>query len=104
MFEANPSLSKFLTNSQASVAGLRLQCSFERDHSKDDRYRIIEDYCHGGDGFLIEDVMRTACDLAVRQHQLQIQEKLAKLLDAEARGSGFLGFKSRWGRAQRFRV
>ena len=36
IFEADPSLSKFLATSQASIAGLRLQRAFEADHSKED--------------------------------------------------------------------
>ncbi|CAE6952948.1 unnamed protein product [Symbiodinium sp. CCMP2592] len=52
IFEADPSLNKFLTTSQASIAGLRLQWAFERDHNKADCYQLIEDYCYGGDGYL----------------------------------------------------
>ena len=84
IFEANPSLNKFLTTSQASIAGLRLQGAFERDHSKADCYQLIEDYCNGGDGHLTEDVMRDACGLPVRQRQLHVEEGLANLLEADA--------------------
>eukprot|EP00439_Symbiodinium_sp_Y106_P048856 s193_g6.t1 len=66
IFEADPSLNKFLTTSQASVAGLKLQWAFEMDFNKDDCYQLIENYCNGGDGCLTEDVMRDACGLPVR--------------------------------------
>ncbi len=84
IFEADPSLNKFLTTSQASIAGLRLQWAFEADHSKDDCYQIIENYCNGGDGYLTEDVMRSACGLPLRQRNLQTEEGLANLLNADA--------------------
>ena len=84
IFEADPSLNKFLTSSQASVAGLRLQWAFECDHNKEDCYQIIEDYCNGGDNYLTEDVMRSACGLPVRQRNLQTEEGLANLLNADA--------------------
>ncbi|CAE7836607.1 unnamed protein product [Symbiodinium sp. CCMP2592] len=84
IFEADPSLSKFLSTSQASIAGLRLQWAFERDHTKDDCYQLIEDYCNGGDGFLTEDTMRNACGLPVRQRQIQEEDGLANVLEADA--------------------
>ena len=84
IFEADPSLNKFLTTSQASVAGLRLQWAFECDHNKEDCYQIIEDYCNGGDNYLTEDTMRSACGLPVRQRNLQMEEGLANLLNADA--------------------
>ena len=84
IFEADPSLNKFLATSQASIAGLRLQWAFERDNNKDDCYQLIENYCNGGDAYLTEDVMRNACGLPVRQRQLQVEEGLANLLDADA--------------------
>ncbi|CAE7220712.1 unnamed protein product [Symbiodinium sp. CCMP2592] len=84
IFEADPSLNKFLSTSQASIAGLRLQWAFERDYSKDDCYQLIENYCNGGDGFLTEDVMRNACGLPVRQRHQQVEEGLGNLLDGDA--------------------
>ena len=84
IFEADPSLNKFLATSQASIAGLRLQWAFERDNNKEDCYQLIENYCNGGDSYLTEDVMRNACGLPVRQRQLQVEEGLANLLDADA--------------------
>ena len=84
IFEADPSLNKFLATSQASVAGLRLQWAFECDNSKEDCYQIIEDYCNGGDNYLTEDVMRSACGVPVRQRNLQTEEGLANLLNADA--------------------
>ena len=83
IFEADPSLSKFLTTSQASAAGLRIQRAFERDHSKDDCYQLIENYCNGGDGFLTEDTMRNACSSPLRQRQIQETEGLANVLEAD---------------------
>ena len=84
IFEADPSLNKFLATSQASVAGLRLQWAFEYDNNKEDCYQIIEDYCNGGDNYLTEDVMRSARGLPVRQRNLQTEERLANLLNADA--------------------
>eukprot|EP00439_Symbiodinium_sp_Y106_P050718 s2860_g6.t1 len=74
---------EFLTTSQASVAGLRIQRAFERDHSKDDCYQLIENYCNGGDGFLTEDTMRKACSSPLRQRQIQETEGLANVLEAD---------------------
>ncbi|CAE7201047.1 unnamed protein product [Symbiodinium sp. CCMP2456] len=83
IFEADPSLNKFLTTSQASVAGLKLQWAFEMDFNKDDCYQLIENYCNGGDGYLTEDVMREACGLPVRVRQVQEEEGLRNLLAGE---------------------
>ncbi|CAE7834976.1 unnamed protein product [Symbiodinium sp. CCMP2592] len=82
VFAADPSLCKFLSSSQASIAGLKLQCAFEVDRNKDDCYQLIEDYCNGGDGHLTEDVMREACGLPMRVHQLQEQDDVGNLLAA----------------------
>ena len=84
IFEADPSLSKFLSASQACIAGLRLQWAFARDHTRDDCYQLIENYCNGGDAFLTEDTMMNACGLPVRQRQIQETEGLANLLEADA--------------------
>ena len=78
IFEADPSLNKFLTTSQASVAGLKLQWAFEMDFNKDDCYQLIENYCNGGDGCLTEDVMRDACGLPVRVRRVQEEEGLGQ--------------------------
>lgn len=83
IFEADPSLNKFLVTSQASVAGLKLQWAFEVDHSKEDCYQLIENYCNGGDNYLTEDVMRDACGLPVRLRQVHEQEGLGNLLAAD---------------------
>ena len=82
IFRADPSLGKFLSTSQASIAGLKLQWAFEIDHSKADCYQLIEDYCNGGDGHLTEDVMREACGLPVRVRQVQEEDGLGNLLAA----------------------
>ena len=82
IFEADPSLSKFLATSQASIAGLKLQCAFEMDHNKQDCYQLVEDYCNGGDGHLTEDIMREACGLPVRVRQIQEEEGLGNVLAA----------------------
>ena len=83
IFEADPSLNKFLTTSQASIAGLKLQWAFEMDFNKDDCYQLIENYCNGGDGYLTEDVMRAACGLPVRVRQVQEEEGLGNILAGE---------------------
>ncbi|CAE7674583.1 unnamed protein product [Symbiodinium sp. CCMP2592] len=80
--EADPSLSKFLSTSQASIAGLKLQWAFEVDHSMEDCYQLIEDYCNGGDGRLTEDIMRDACGLPVRVRQEQEEEGLGNVMAA----------------------
>eukprot|EP00439_Symbiodinium_sp_Y106_P039547 s4459_g4.t2 len=82
IFEADPSLSKFLSTSQDSIAGLKLQWAFEMDHSKEDCYQLIEDYCNGGDGHLTEDIMRDACGLPVRVRQVQEEEGLGNIMAA----------------------
>ena len=82
IFEADPSLSKFLATSQASIAGLKLQWAFEMDHNKQDCYQLVEDYCNGGDGHLTEDIMREACGLPVRVRQIQEEEGLGNVLAA----------------------
>ncbi|CAE7478378.1 unnamed protein product [Symbiodinium sp. CCMP2592] len=82
IFEADPSLSKFLSTSQASIAGLKLQWAFEVDHSKEDCYQLIEDYCNGGDGHLTEDIMRDACGLPVRVRQEHEEEGLGNVMAA----------------------
>ena len=45
------------------------------DHSKEDCYQLIEDYCNGSDGHLTEDIMRDACGLPVRVRQVQEEEE-----------------------------
>ena len=75
IFEADPSLNKFLATSQASIAGLRLQWAFERDNNKEDCYQLIENYCNGGDSYLTEDVMRNACGLPVRQQCIHMRQE-----------------------------
>ena len=84
IFEADPSLNKFLATSQASIAGLKLQWAFESEHNLDECYQLIEDYCNGGDGYLTEDVMRGACGLPVRQRNLQTDEGVGNLMNADA--------------------
>ena len=83
IFEADPSLNKFLETSQASIAGLKLQWAFEAEHNLEECYQIIEDYCNGGDGYLTEDVMRSACGLPVRQRNLQADEGVGNLINAD---------------------
>ena len=83
IFEADPSLNKFLATSQASIAGLKLQWAFEAEHNLEECYQIIEDYCNGGDGYLTEDVMRSACGLPVRQRNLQADEGVGNLINAD---------------------
>ena len=85
VFRADPSLGKFLSTSQASIAGLKLQWAFEIDHSKADCYQLIEDYCNGGDGHLTEDVMREACGLPMRVRQVQEEDGLGNLLRSRTR-------------------
>ena len=82
IFQADPSLGKFPSTSQASIAGLKLQWAFEIDHNKEDCYQLIEDYCNGGDCHLTEDVMREACGLPVRVRQVQEDDGLGNLLAA----------------------
>ena len=98
IFEADPSLNKFLTTSQASIAGLRLQWAFERDHNMAECYQLIEDYCNGGDGYLTGDVMREACGLLVRQRQVHVEEGLANLLEADAERGRTAGQRRRLGK------
>ena len=83
IFEADPSLNKFLATSQASIASLKLQWAFEAEHNLEECYQIIEDYCNGGDGYLTEDVMRSACGLPVRQRNLQADEGVGNLINAD---------------------
>lgn len=48
----------------SAVAGLRLQHSFELEHSAEDCRRMIEEYVSmGGDGGLTERTMAEACGL-----------------------------------------
>ena len=83
IFAADPSLNKFMLTSQASIAGLRLQWAFERNHTRDDCYQLIEAYCNGGDSYLTEDVMRMACGLTVRQRQLEEGDGIAAVLEGD---------------------
>ena len=83
IFAADPSLNKFLATSQASIAGLRMQWAFERMHSRDVCYQLIEDYCNGGDHYLTEDVLRMACGIPIRQRQVQDPDGIAAMLEAE---------------------
>ena len=83
IFASDPSLSKFLSTSQASIAGLRMQWAFERTHTKDTCYQLTEDYSNGGDQYLTEDVMRAACGIPVRQRQFQDTEGINAALAAE---------------------
>ena len=83
IFESDPTLSKFLATSQASIAGLRLQWAFEESHSKDTCYQLIEDYANGGDRYLTEDTLRTACGLPVRQRHEQAEAGLAAVVNVD---------------------
>ncbi|CAE7650574.1 unnamed protein product [Symbiodinium sp. CCMP2592] len=80
IFVADPSLSKFLSSPQASIAGLRLQHAFELQFNKEQCYQLIEDYVSSGDEYLTEDTMRTACSLPIRQKADDIDAGVGNLL------------------------
>ena len=80
IFEADPSLNNFLSSSQASLAGLRLQHAFELTRNKDACYQLIEEYVNGGDEYLTEDTMRLACSLPVRRKADDVDAGLGNLM------------------------
>ena len=82
-FASDPSLGKFLATDQASVAGLRLQHAFEATHSKDECYELIENYVNGGDSYLTEDMMRTACSMPVRERHAEPDAGIAAVVEAD---------------------
>jgi hypothetical protein len=82
-FPSDPSLSKFLSTDQASVAGIRLQHAFEATHSKDNCYELIENYVNGGDSYLTEDMMRTSCSMPVRERHTEPDAGIAAVVEAD---------------------
>ena len=80
IFEADPSLSKFLSSTQASIAGLRLQHAFELQFNKEQCYQLIDEYVNSGDDYLTEDTMRTACSLPIRQKTNDTDASVGNLL------------------------
>jgi hypothetical protein len=78
-FREDPTLGRFLSSSQASLAGMRLQHGFETKHSKDECYQLIEEYATGGgDEYLTEDSMRLACGLPLRQRHAEPEALIAQ--------------------------
>ena len=105
IFPADPSLSKFLATSQASIAGLRLQWAFERTRTKEDCYHLIEEYCNGGDNYITEDIMRSACGIPLRQRQVHTDTGVSAVLVADAESQKEASEKeTAWDRLRAFLV
>ena len=65
VFPRAADLKQFLRSGPAVVAGLRMQLSFEKQHSRDACQKLITDYSYGGaDGGLTERLVRLACNLS----------------------------------------
>jgi hypothetical protein len=85
IFPADSELKQFLTSGPAILAGLRLQHGFEYRHGSDECRAIIEQYAAlGGDMGLTEDVMRSACGLALRSRSGDERPEHGNLLPTES--------------------
>ena len=80
VFCADPTLKQFLVSSEASVAGLKLQAAFEKQHNKESCQQLIEEHAGlGGDGWFTETKLREACGLPPKIKSEQACDGLAAL-------------------------